>query len=572
MSRTYGTLMLRKPGQWIIDAEPHVHMRAKRVFGRLSARQSGVLSLSHSPETCRDLEWFLDRYPLTMSDVDRSVLKKGAAAHREQIKRLEELIDPNYAPPRFEMALPPRSYQAREAAVYLTNGSLLIGDDVGLGKTCGAICSFTDARTLPAAVVTLTHLPRQWADEIEKFAPGLRVHVVKRGQPYELPHLDGRGPDVVVLNYHKLDGWSKVIAGYCKSVVFDEIQELRHSTSNKYAAAEYVTKRLKYRLGLSATPIYNYGGEIYNILNLLKPGCLGTHAEFLQEWCGRTDQKGRSKLRNAKAFGSWVREQFFMIRHTRKEVGRELPDVIRVPHRIGADVKELDKIQNTAAELARLILQQGEAVRGDKWHASERLSTLLRQATGIAKAPYVADFVRLLLESGERVVLCGWHREVYDLWNAKLADYQPKMFTGSETAAEKEAARQAFVAGKTKLLILSLRSGAGMNGLQEVSSCIVFGELDWSPGVHEQCIGRLNRDGQTNPVVAYFLVADQGADPAIAEVLGVKRQQIEGIRNPTLDLLERLDTSGHQARHLATTYLKQIGAAVPGGSAEEAIA
>lgn len=559
--KPFGSLHRNKAGTWVIDAEPHVHMRAKRIFGKLSKQAAGILALSDSPDTCRDLVWFMDRYPLTMTDGDRVTLLDGARLHRETIRRLESLIDPNYQPPDFQLAIPPRSYQAREAAIYLANGSLLIGDDVGLGKTAAAICSFTDARVLPAAVVTLTHLPRQWEEEIRKFAPDLRVHIIKKGTPYELPKFVGHGPDVVILNYHKLAGWSKVLASYVKSVVFDEVQELRHRDSAKYSAAEYLTTHLKYRLGLSATPIYNYGAEIYSILNLLKPGSLGTPGEFAIEWCGGMYADGKARLKDPKAFGTWAREAFLLIRHTRQEVGRELPEVIRVPHRVEADTAALDRVENTAAQLAKLILAQGETMRGQKWQASEQLTTLLRQATGIAKAPYVADFVRLLVEAGERVVLCGWHREVYDIWNAKLKDLNPVMYTGSETDAQKESAKQAFMKGKSQVLLLSLRSGAGMNGLQEVSSCIVFGELDWSPGVHEQCIGRLNRDGQKNPVVAYFLVTDDGADPAIAEVLGVKRQQIEGIRNPTIDFLERLETDGAHAKRLATMYLKQRGLA-----------
>lgn len=558
--RTFGTLALHpKSGMWVIDAEPHVHMRAKRLFGKLSKQQAGRLALSASFETCRDLEWFLDRYPLKMSDGDRTRLVDGANMHRDTSRKLEELIDPNYQPPTFDLAMPARSYQAREAAVYLANGALLIGDDVGLGKTAAAICSFTDPRTLPAVVVTLTHLPRQWEAEIRKFAPDLTVHIIKKGQPYELPKFMGHGPDVVILNYHKLAGWTKVLAAYAHSVVFDEVQELRHRGSAKYGAAEYLVERMTFRLGLSATPIYNYGGEIYSILNILKPGCLGTHGEFLNEWCGQVDAKGRAKLKDPKAFGTWAREQFLMIRHTRQEVGRELPDVIRVPHRVDADPEALDRVENTAAQLAKLILAQGETQRGAKWQASEQLSTLLRQATGIAKAPYVADFVRLLVEAGERVVLCGWHREVYGIWQAKLKDLNPVLYTGTESETQKEASKQAFMKGEAKVLLLSLRSGAGMNGLQEVSSCIVFGELDWSPGVHEQCIGRLNRDGQKNPVVAYFLVSEEGADPAIAEVLGVKRQQVEGIRNPNQDFLERLETDGSHAKRLAATYLRQRG-------------
>lgn len=558
--KTYGTLRRSAGGEWIISAEPHVHMRAKRIFGKLSKQHAGRLTLSHSPETCRDLAWFLDRYPLAMNECDAAVLIATATSHHDTIRRLEEMIDPNYAPPAFELALPPRTYQAREAAIYLANGSLLIGDDVGLGKTLSAICSFTDPRTLPAVVVTLAHLPRQWEEEISKFAPDLRVHVVKKSTPYDLPLWFGHGPDVLVINYHKLSGWARVLSTYCKSIVFDEVQELRHPGTGRYGAAECIATQVPFRLGLSATPIYNYGGEIFSILNILKPGCLGTHGEFLTEWCGgaRGFEK-HAKLKDPKAFGTWAREQFLMIRHTRKDVGRELPDVIRVPHRIAADTGALDRIRDSAAELAKLILQQGESARGEKWQASEQLSTILRQATGIAKAPFVADFVRLLVESGERVVLCGWHREVYGIWQAKLRDLNPVLYTGTETAAQKEAAKAAFMAGETPVLMLSLRSGAGMNGLQEASSCIVFGELDWSPGVLEQCIGRLNRDGQKSPVVAYFLVSDEGADPAIAEVLGIKRQQVEGIRNPTMDFLEKLETTGDHARRLAEMYLKQRG-------------
>ena len=39
---------------------------------------------------------------------------------------------------------------------------------------------------------------------------------------------------------------------------------------------------------------------------------------------------------------------------------------------------------------------------------------MLRQATGIAKAAFVADFVRLLVESGEKVVLFSRYRNALD--------------------------------------------------------------------------------------------------------------------------------------------------------------
>lgn len=557
--RTYGTVS-RLRDAWVIDAEPHIHMRLKRVFSKLSKQAQHKLVLTHSPEICRDLEWFMERYPLAMAEGDRALLVTAANTYRDQIAGLEQLIDPSYEPPSFALALQPREYQRRGAAICLKTGGVLIADDVGLGKTVTAICLFAEPTCLPAVVVTLAHLPAQWAYEIGKFLPGLHVHVLKKATPYELPRFMGRGPDVVVTNYHKLAGWSKTLASYAKTVVFDEMQELRKSGSQKYSAAYDLCAAMKIKLGLSATPVYNYGGEIFNILNLLRPGALGTHAEFGTEWCSHGGGED-AVIKNPKAFGSYARENFLIVRHTRKDVGRELPAVTRIPQTIDSDPAALNQVGDTADELARIILGQAVSAQGDRFRAAQELSLLLRQATGIAKAPHVAAFVRLLVEAGESVVVFAWHREVYRVLLDRLADYKPVMYTGSESPIEKAASLKRFTAGESQVFLMSLRSGAGLNGLQERSSIAVFAELDWSPGVHEQCIGRLNRDGQDTPVLAYFLVAEDGSDPVVAEMLGLKREQIEGIRNPGNEVLEEMQVDPAHVRKLAEHYLKSRGMA-----------
>lgn len=574
--RTHGQLLAGRRRDdsviWKMVTVPHIVMRAKRVFRRLEKSHAGELHLSNSPETCRDLEWFLDRYPLAMSEADQALLRAGASQHRETIATLEDIMDTSYQPASIDLALEPHAFQLRAKEIYLHTRGLLVADDVGLGKTVTAICSFTDPRTLPAVVVTLAHLPKQWEREIRKFAPGLKVHVIKKGQPYELPKsgalLGAGGPDVLVINYHKLAGWSQVLAEYCKSIVFDEVQELRHPDSQKARAARFIADAVDYRLGLSATPIYNFGSEIFHVVDVLRPGVLGTYPEFITEWCGAekaspTGSKTAS-LKDPKAFGTWARENFVIVRTTRKDTGRELP-VIRIPQHVEADTAALDDVKDTVAELARIILNRGaESFKGERLQASQEISSLLRQATGIGKAPHVADFVRLLVESGEKVVLGGWHREVYRIWNDKLKDYKPVMYTGSETAAEKDRSLQTFMTqDDCRVFIMSLRSGAGLNGLEQVASVVVFGELDWSPGVHEQFIGRLARDGQLATVAAYFLVADEGSDPAVAEVNGLKREQVEGIRNPTVDFIEELQDDGSHARRLAESYLSKHRAPAP---------
>jgi len=404
---------------------------------------------------------------------------------------------------------------------------------------------------------------------LEKFTD-LKAHILKKGQPYDILDKDGKLPDVIISNYHKLAGWGETLEPIVKSIVFDECQELRHRGTQKYEAAEMIAHSCDFRLGLSATPIYNYGGEIFNVCNVLCPDALGTWEEFSREWCEFRGDK--YVIDNPAAFGVYARETGVMLRRTRKEVQRELPGVIRVPQWIQTDPEAFKKLKGQAIELAKLILRQNQDFRGQKMQAAGEFDMKMRQATGIAKAPFVADFVRFLVEeNGTPVVLYGWHRDVYEIWLEKLrgnplrgiADLNPVMYTGSESPKQKEESKQAFLSGKSKVMIISLRAGAGMDGLQEVCHCCVFGELDWSPGVHEQCEGRLHRDGQDEPVTSYYLLADEGSDPVVSDVLGVKKQQIEGIRDPNQELVTKLQVDPDHIKKLAERYLVDHGIPLP---------
>jgi SNF2 family DNA or RNA helicase len=565
--KTYGTLKLSK-GKWKLEAEPHVIIRAKRLFPQLTRKTGDNLTLADTIDTSRDLAWFLERYPLEMTKEDAARLHESASVHRERETLVAKLLAGQAAPRAFELAIPPRDYQKVAAELVLTNRGLLLCDDLGLGKTASAICMISDPRARPALVVTLTHLTRQWQAELRKFAPQLSTHILKKGTPYDLTlsprarrgqlAMPGTSPDVIITNYHKLGGWSETLAGVVRSVTFDEGQELRSGDGTKKgAAARTIADACEYRLSLTATPIYNLGGEIWNVLRPVAPNALGTLEEFRTEWCGEVDAHGRAKLQNPKAFGTYLRETAVMLRRTREEVGRELPEVVRVPHEVDVDEHHLKDIESAATDLARVILESGQSFRGEKMQAAQELSALVRHATGVAKAPYVADFVRILLESGEPVVLFGWHRDVYSVWQERLAEYAPSMYTGSESEPQKNAAKERFLSGETSLMIISLRAGAGLDGLQERCRTIVFGELDWSTGVMDQCVGRLHRDGQKNSVVAYYLLSPEGSDPIVADLLQVKRSQLEGLRNPTQDLIEKLDVSGDQIRELAAAYLKK---------------
>ncbi len=527
-------------------------MRLRRVFGRIG-QQYGSASLKDTEEICHELAWFCDRFPLETSDEDFEHLCERGDDYTARVADFSALLTGKLDPRRFKLAVEPREYQRVAAELFLRSPGLLVADEVGLGKTCIAIAGLTEPATRPALVVTLTHLPKQWQKEIAKFAPSLTTHIITKGTPYEV-----ETPDIFLINYHKLAGWCETLRGAVRTVVFDEVQELRRGASQKTKAAELISRETDFRIGLSATPIYNYGGEIYNVMQALCPDALGTRSEFMKEWCHDGTRYGDDKasITDPKAFGQYMRDQGIMIRRTREDVARELPALSKVPYHVNADPDALDEIADSVAELAKIILDE-EGSGFDKMEASAELSWKLRQATGIAKAPYVADFVKLLVESGEKVLVYAWHREVYSVLRAKLKNYKPSMYTGSESPAKKEKEKAAFIDGDSKVLLMSLRAGAGLDGLQFVTSTVVFAELDWSPGVHHQCEGRVHRDGQTRPVVAYYLITDSGSDPVVADALGVKRTQVQGIINPDAELVEKIETDRDGIKKLAKAYLAQ---------------
>lgn len=560
----YGTVSFTD-GAWVITCEPFIRTRLKRVFPRAPQQAATHIRLSATAENSRELAWFLERYPMTVDRVD--VLERLASQHKRIEAQIAELIAGHYPPEKVELAEPPRTYQEFAAQLLEIKEGYLLGDDLGLGKTVSAICSMVRPANLPVLVACPAHLPRQWKRMLKRFAPTLTTHILKKGAPYDLtpkrnsaqqeliPH---SLPDVIITSYHKLRGWAETLAGIVKLVVFDECQQLRSPNTEIYRAAQFVASRATRRLGMSATPIYNYGNEFFHVIDVLSPGALGEYSEFLREWC-TAEVGGKSRLKDAQEFGAYLRREGLLLRRTRAEVGRELPELSKTVHEVDCDARALNEIRGNAVALARIVLQHNERFRGERMHAAGQFDNLMRQATGLAKAPYVAEFVKLLLESGEPIVLYGWHRSVYDVWLEALAEFNPVLYTGTESDAQKDESIQAFLSGKARVLIMSLRSGAGVDGLQGYCRTVVFGELDWSPGVHEQCLGRVHRDGQDEPCAAYFLVADDGADPIMTDVLGLKREQIESVRNPNDGLVERIDTGESSIRRLAREFLARRG-------------
>jgi SNF2 family DNA or RNA helicase len=246
---------------------------------------------------------------------------------------------------------------------------------------------------------------------------------------------------------------------------------------------------------------------------------LGDWESFTREWCFGYNNNVVAK---PELLGDHLRREGLMLRRVKRQVLKELPPKRRL-------VQEIEWDDDVYRRMMVPALEKLAMLRGDIESASrralieEQICQDVRQATGIAKAPYVAAFVKALLDNGEKVLLFAHHHKVVDEYRKELKSSLPAFITGREDERAKEASVMSFMAGRTDLCVISLRSASGLN-LQR-ATCVVFGELDWSPAVHSQAEDRAHRIGQQDSLLCYYLVSPKGSDQDMQQALGLKVSQ-----------------------------------------------
>lgn len=549
----YGTLSYNRRSKcWTIKGEPCVTEMAARLFPG-SERRRGEARFTANRRIIGDVNWLMMRYPLEIAPRDRELWKNALAQAREHVllRMNAEKLPRRSTPPEgtFEGEL--REFQKEGLSFLLANPRTLLADEMGLGKTVQALACLAAAKEFPALIVVPPHLLRNWQTEITRFlrleGKPARVCVLTGLKPYQPPEAD-----VYIIHYLLLRGWKQALPqmGF-KAVVFDEIQELRHGGTEKYSAASLLAEECERVIGLSGTPIYNKGSEIWNVVNILDYHCLGDWESFTRAWC---DGYGNHLVRNPALLGEYLRREGLILRRTKEEVLAELPPKRRL-------VQEIDSDDKVYRELMRPVMDQLGSLLA--LHPDARERALLeeqvgrgeRQATGVAKAPFVAAFVRALEDSGEKVLLFAHHHAVMDIYRRELAAYRPVFITGRESTTQKEEAVARFMEGKTNLCVISLRAASGLN-LQR-ASCVVFGELDWSPAVHSQAEDRAHRMGQKDSILCYYLVAPQGSDRDMQDALGLKVSQFVALMGDQTPELSSVQDAQKAAKAHIEAMLKQ---------------
>ncbi|MDE1816284.1 MAG: hypothetical protein KGI11_06975 [Thaumarchaeota archaeon] len=407
----------------------------------------------------------------------------------------------------------------------------------------------TEKQTFPALIVAPLVTLSNWQREIQKFLKkrSRNGRVVETQYPSSVLIRTGKSQeiakhDIYIINYDllykRLGDLSKL---NIRTLVCDEVQHLRSKSTKKYSAVKKLSglESVKYRIGLSGTPIYNRGSEIWPIVDILRPGLLGSFEEFCEYFC-YVNEKGKAIVLESKraSLGEELRKHV-MLRRKKSDVLKELKEKVRYKEFIDSDINyyyaELDKIWK------RLEEEQKTATSAfDKFSSYKRAIQSERQAAGAAKLPHVIEFVKNIMEIEESVVVFCHHKAIHALLHKSLHEYSPSSIIGGQSDKERQDNIDKFQNGETKLMIAGLRAGnVGIN--LSKARYVIFAELDWSPAIHRQAEDRLHRIGQKNTVFAYYLIGNATLDDHVANVLVDKSYEIDAIMDEKEEAFENKD-------------------------------
>ncbi len=465
------------------------------------------------------------------------------------------------------------SYQREAVERFLGTGRLLLADDMGLGKTAQAIaCAHAlwhGGRVRRGLLVVPAALKPQWLREWQIFtdAPAAIVE----GSPEDRRNAFRscrRG--FLIANYEQLIRDLEVMHAWNPDlVVLDEAQRLK----NWATKTALFVKKLDppYRLVLTGTPMENRIDELASIVEWVDDLALEPKWRLVPWHTKPTD--GRAEIGGARNLDTLrARLEPCMMRRIRKEVLSQLPPRTdtRVPVELTPEQREEHDALNqpililvalakkrplTQAEFLRLmsllttqrIISNGLAQLNfeEVWPQVERIDRPTEAILKGLSSPKLLELRELLgqiaAEQDRKVVVFSQWRRMLRLahWAVRdvLADsgLRAVFFTGHEGQKRRtQNIVDLHDDPSVRILFASDAGGVGLN-LQRAASACVNLELPWNPAVLEQRIWRIHRIGQKRPIDVYNLVAEEGIESRILQLVGDKRAFFTGLFDGTSD-------------------------------------
>jgi len=415
-----------------------------------------------------------------------------------------------------------------------------LADDMGLGKTVQAIAFLLQrAEEGASLVVAPASVVLNWQNEIMRFAPALRVSIFNDAEDRQSV-IDSQGKyDVLLCTYGLLARETEMLSKKEWNVVcLDEAHTIKNRSTKMSAAA--MALQSKARLLLTGTPIQNHLSELWNLMEFLNPGLLGSFEAFRTQFILPIEQEQNTEKRTA------LRRiiQPFILRRTKTDVLSELPDKEDIIRRISLTdsermeyeamriqaQKELEAEDKVTVSLLSNITRLREAACS--------LSLVDKSITAVSsKLEDMRQLVQQIVEGGNSVLVFSQFTSFLSQAKQVLDEDKTDYFylDGSTPIAQRQKMVEAFQRGEKAVFLISLKAGGlGLNLTN--ANYIIHLDPWWNPAIEQQATDRAYRIGQHRSVTVYHLIAADTIEEKILRLHQTKRDLSDS-------LLEGTDTS-----------------------------
>ena len=450
------------------------------------------------------------------------------------VKKFDKVKSKNYEVPK-DLNATLRDYQVSGFEFFKTLSDYQFGgilaDEMGLGKTIQTIAFLLSNKDKKSIVITPTALIYNWKNELEKFAPTLKVgllHAAKSEREKILDNIDNY--DVILTTYttykNDIDKYKNINFDYC---IIDEAQNIKNPDAIITKAIKNVNAKV--RFALTGTPIENNLMELWSIFDFIMPGYLYNKSKFKSIFVN--NDKNIIELKNL--------IKPFILRRTKKEVITELPD--KIEQKIIIDLEKEHK--RAYKGYVNLITRKIKENNQDNITVFSYLTKLrqlclspeLMVKNYQGKNSKLDVLINIINDSSdEKILVFSQFTKVLEVIGKRLNEenISYRYLDGKTSAKDRVKLVEEFNTNNNKVFLISLKAGG--TGLNLTSANIVV-HFDpwWNPAVEDQASDRAHRIGQKNVVNVIKLIAKGTAEERVINLQETKKELIEDVINGNLD-------------------------------------
>lgn len=418
----------------------------------------------------------------------------------------------------------------------------ILADEMGLGKTLQAIALLLSKKdTLakePALIVAPASLVYNWTEELQRFAPQLRVCMVTGSQQERAALIASCGEaEVLVTSYDLLKRDIAEYEGLAFSYeILDEAQYIKNHTTAAAKAVKIIKSRV--RFALTGTPIENRLSELWSIFDYLMPGYLYSYEVFRKEI--ETPVVKNSAAEVSERLKKMVSP--FILRRRKADVLKDLPDKLEEVRFARFDTAQQKLYDGQVLRMKAMLEKQDESdFQKNKIRILAELTRLRqiccdpslcfdRYSDGSAKRDACLELIQSAIEGEHRMLVFSQFASMLELLEADLTAAKIPYYkiTGSTPKEERLALVKAFNEGSTPVFLISLKAGG--TGLNLTGADVVI-HYDpwWNLAVQNQATDRAHRIGQKKVVTVFKLIAKDSIEENILKMQNAKKDLADAI-------------------------------------------